>query len=240
MHPPAPNLPRDHANACPGNGSPSSGPELPGSPPPTCCNGGTTCCCSRPSHGWAGTPTRTTWPTGDRTARRGQRLHRAQRAHLPEPAAAVRRARRAHAGVGHVDERALPRLRAGVRGRPRARGPVPAARPTWPGRGTCGCWARSRGSTGTPAASWPPSRTRTARSASSSPRAGTRATSSSTSCCRWCPRCGRRRSGSAATTRRATCSRSWPTTGCWRSAARRRGERSPAARAATSSGRSST
>ncbi len=59
------------------------------------------------------------WPPAHGTVAGGQRLHRAQRAHLPEPAAPVRRAGRAHPGLRHVDERALPRLRPGVRGRAR-------------------------------------------------------------------------------------------------------------------------
>ena len=53
--------------------------------------------------GSAGTPTRT-WYDGDRHR---HRLHRAQRAHLPQPAAALRRARGADPGVRDVDVGAL-------------------------------------------------------------------------------------------------------------------------------------
>ena len=68
-------------------------------------------------------------PTADgRTVDDRHRLHRAQPPHLPEPPAAVRRAGRGDAGVGHVDERAVRGLRPGVRGRPRARRAVPAGR----------------------------------------------------------------------------------------------------------------
>ena len=61
----------------------------------TCCSGATTSRCSRPSRASAGTrtPTTSSRPTAGSADR--HRLHRAQPAHLPQPAAAVRRARRA-------------------------------------------------------------------------------------------------------------------------------------------------
>ena len=91
---------------------------------------------------------------------------------------------RGDAGVGHVDERALRGLRAGVRGRPRARRPVPAGVQPGPARLPADARRGACASTGTPAACWPTSARATSRSARSWPSAATRATSSSTSCCR--------------------------------------------------------
>ena len=127
-----------------------------------------------------------------RHGRRRHRLHRAQPPHLPEPAAAVRRAGGGDAGVGHVDERALRGLRPGVRGRPRARRPVPAGVQPRPARLPADARRGACASTGTRAGCWPTNAQATSRSARSSPSAATRATSSSTSCCRSCRRCGRR------------------------------------------------
>ena len=82
--------------------------------------------------GSAGTRTRTTSRRpDDRVVPDRQRLHRPQRAHLPEPAPALRRARRGH--PAHRDEHVdhLRGLRARVRRGPR---PVRAVRPAAPGR----------------------------------------------------------------------------------------------------------
>ena len=79
----------------------------------------------------------------------GHRVHRAQRAHLPEPHPAVRRARGHH--QGHRDElvRALRGLRPRVRRLPRPAGAVPGGRFPGPARSTWRCWPPSRASTAT-------------------------------------------------------------------------------------------
>ena len=141
-------------------------------------------------------------------------------------------------GLRDVDVGPRRRLRPGV-GR-RARAAAGSSRPatTWPGRRTCGCSPRSRGSTGAPGRCWPRAdgaADDADAAASSSPRAASRRTSAGTSWSRSSPRSGRATRSWRWTTRRATSSRSSSTTACSRSSARRSGAPSPAARASTSS-----
>ena len=89
-----------------------------------------------------------------RAAQHRHRLHRAQPAHLPEPATTVRRARRRDAGVRHEHVDPLRGLRARVRRRPR---PLRAAadmahRRT---RATCACSSTSSASTAAPTSAGP-------------------------------------------------------------------------------------
>ena len=108
------------------------------------------------------------------------RLHRAQPAHLPDPAAAVRRARRRDPGVRDVAVGARRRDRPGVGRRARPARAVPGRGATCAGRRTCGCSTeiprfhrRARGCCSSPRARATPTR----RCASSSRAAGSRRTS---------------------------------------------------------------
>ena len=83
-------------------------------------------------------------------ARHRHRLHRAQPAHLPGAAPAVRRARRRDPAVGDVDVDPRRRHRPRVGRRARSPGPVPDLAPTCATRATSRCSPRSRGSTAGP------------------------------------------------------------------------------------------
>ena len=157
---------------------------------------------------------------GARHARR-QRLHRPQRPHLPAPAPAVRRARRADPAHRDEHEHPLRGVRAGVRRRPRRSTGIFAQRsPRCSTRASCGCCCEVRRFHRT--RRWPSLRTQPPRTTlttygeflapagfsehfvthyalPSSPASG---------------RCG---TGGAGTTRRATSSRSSTTTACSRS-----------------------
>ena len=87
-------------------------------------------------------------PGGRPDGRRRHRFHRAQRAHLPDAAAAVRRARHRDAGVRHEHVGARRGDRPRVGRRPRCLRPVPDEVRTSATRATCGCSPRSRASTG--------------------------------------------------------------------------------------------
>ena len=96
-------------------------------------------------------PRRCRPPTGSALARR-QRLHRAQRAHLPEPAAAVRRARRGDPTDRDEHEHHLRRAAGWRTPAAGASAGILAQRaPPAPTRGSCGCWPRCPGSTAGPA-----------------------------------------------------------------------------------------
>ena len=106
--------------------------------------------------------------------------------------------------------------RPGVRRRAGRARAVPDRAATCAVRRTCGCWPRSRASTGGPARCSAAVRDcrRPDRCGSSSPRAASRRTSAGTSWSRSSPRSGRATRRSRSTTPRATCSSSSPTTGC--------------------------
>ena len=120
--------PRTDGPPCLHHAAPSSAAGSRGSPPPTCsARDGTVTLYEADDR--LGGHADTHEVAGRRPdGRRRHRLHRAQRPHLPHPAAPLPRARRGDPGVGH--EHVGPRRRggleyAGARGRPR---PVPAAR----------------------------------------------------------------------------------------------------------------
>ena len=124
-------------------------------------------------------------------ARHRHRLHRAQPAHLPGAAAAVRRARRGDPALGDVDVDPRRRQRPRVGRRARPAGPLPDGRQPAATRATCGCSPRSRGSTGGRQAAARPSGDRASRCGSSSTTVGSRRTSCATSWSRSSPPCGR-------------------------------------------------
>ena len=176
-------------------------------------------------------------PRGGRPGDR-HRLHRAQRAHLPDPAPAVRRGRRRDPAVGDVDVGARRGDGPGVRRRPRSARACSRPRATCAGRRTCGCWARCRASTG--------GRGRCSRSrptpeirrcGSFSPTAASRRTSAGSSWSRSSRRSGRATPRWPWTTPRATSSSSSPTTACSRSPALRSGAPSSAALGVRRAGR---
>ena len=172
------------------------------------------------------------------------RLHRPQRAHLPPPAAALRRARRADPGVRDVDVGALRRRldRLAAWSTP-ARSACPACSPpgaTRCGRRTCGCSWRSPASTAAPGACSRRARRRRRRRRRDArrvprPRRLHPAVPHATSWSRWSPACGPATRPSRWSTPPATCSASSSTTACSGSSARRSGAPSPAARGSTSS-----
>ena len=157
---------------------------------------------------------------------RRHRLHRAQRAHLPPPAPALRRARRADPGLRDVDVGARRHAtgsmgRAGVRRRARPVRAVPLVAqrdasvvPADAGRDP------ALPPDGEATARRPDDRAATRRWARSSSAAGSRRCSAPTSWSRWSPACGRATRRWRSTTRRATCSPSSSTTACSASSAR--------------------
>ena len=153
---------------------------------------------------------------GDRYVRRRQRVHRPQRADLPQPAAAVRRARCRNPRDADEHVGALRRLRPRVRRLQRIRRRLRPRRTHSATLPTCACWPRSSDSTSRPDDSSASRRKPLARSTPSCARAATRATSSSTSWCRSSRACGRARRAPHSCIRPATCSSSSITTACFR------------------------
>ena len=146
-------------------------------------------------------------PPGRRRWRHRHRLHRAQRAHLPHAAPAVRRARRARPRTRRCRCRCATRPPGSST--PARWGPAGCSRRprTCATRRTCGCSSRSPASTAGPAPACSAMAATSRRSASSWPAAASRRTSAATSPSRWSRRSGRATPTWRWTTRPATCSR---------------------------------
>ena len=168
-----------------------------------------------------------------------QRVHRPQRAHVPEPAAPLRGARGRDPAHRHEHVGPLRRLRARVRRRQGLSAACSRSPATRGHRRSCACCVEitrfHRRGPAPPRAAAPtrmahPRRVPRRRRALAVLRAALHRAARRRAC-------GRARRRPRSSTRRATCSRSSTTTGCSGCTAPRSGARWSAARAATSSGR---